>query len=58
MGYWFNDSDDMKTVKSHVGGRRIPDSIREEAKCEYRKRRKQEGVSDSEIAKELFDLDY
>lgn len=46
---WFDKSDSMKTVKDHIGGRHTPDSIREDAKREYRERRKEEGASEDEI---------
>jgi hypothetical protein len=55
---WFSDNDSMKTVKDHIGGKHVPDSIREEAKQEYTERRREEGASANEIREELFDLDY
>lgn len=58
MGRWFDNTDSMKTVKDHIGGKHTPHSIRQEAKQEYRERRKKEGASDHQIQKEIYDLDW
>jgi len=55
---WFDKSDSMQTVKDHLGGKHTPDSIHDDAKREYRERRREEGASDQEIRNELFELEY
>lgn len=54
---WFGEKDRMSTVKAHISGTHTPDSIREAAKEEYRRRRTEEGASKSEIDSELFELE-
>jgi hypothetical protein len=56
MGIFFDETDNMQTVKDHIGGKHTPDSVREDAEGEYRKRRKAEGASDHEIKKEIYEL--
>jgi hypothetical protein len=55
---WFDESDNMRTIKDHLGGKHTPDSIRDDAKREYSERRREEGASEQEIRNELFDLEY
>lgn len=54
---WFDERDSMRTVTDHIKGKHIPYSVRWEAKQEYTERRKQEGASDDQIKKELYDLE-
>lgn len=54
---WFDKRDSMRTVKNHIGGKHTPDSIREDAKKEYRERRQREGASENEIREEIFRLE-
>lgn len=57
MGRFFDASDDLKTVKNHIGGKHTPHSVSEEAKQEYKERRKAEGASDSQIKHEIWELE-
>jgi len=54
---WFDDGDSTRTVTDHIGGKHTPDSVRDDAKREYRERRKADGASDSEIKRELYELE-
>ena len=58
MTQWFDKTDKMKDIKSELGGKHTPDSVREDARREYRKRRKEEGASESTVKRELFDLEW
>jgi hypothetical protein len=58
MGEWFDNSDTMESVKDHIGGKHTPDSVRDDAKREYRKRRLEQGAEESEVRDELYELEW
>lgn len=57
MSYWFDEKDSLKTVKDHIGGKHTPDSIKREAREEYRRRMRREGVPEQEIRRRIYDLE-
>lgn len=58
MAHWFDKSDSMNTVKNHMGDKHTPHSVREDAKQEYRERRRKAGVSEDEIKEEIYNLSW
>jgi hypothetical protein len=55
---WFDHNDSTQTVENHIAGKHTPDSIRDDAKREYRERCREEGLSEQEISIELFKLEW
>jgi hypothetical protein len=54
----FDYNDSIQTVKDHIAGKHVPGSIRDDAKREYRERRREEGLSEDQIRDELFKLEW